>query len=146
MKTSTGLWLLRDYARTLPLFIILFYFVTANPDGSFHLTWNLANGYLTLTYLAAYPLLMHWFPKWRRNHFKSQSLATKSSRLELEDNHNNELNPIKNKYDLNFQNERRDDLINISLRLFAHGLLMIFALPIVLGVGLYRVIKTSLHH
>lgn len=127
--------LIADYLWGLVGFIIIFYFVTARPDGSFHLVWNLPNLYLTTSYLLAYPALMAWMPSLRLGKFKTKSVASHSSAAELKYSQGNVVNPIANKYDLNFQNESRDDKINFSLELLERTVLMALATPILILVA-----------
>ncbi|MBU7468989.1 hypothetical protein KGF64_14825, partial [Lactiplantibacillus plantarum] len=51
-----------DYLHGIVFFIIVFYFMTANPDGSMPLKWSIVNVYWTISFLIAYPLLLEMVP------------------------------------------------------------------------------------
>lgn len=127
--------LIADYLWGLIGFIIIFYFVTARPDGSFRLIWNLPNLYLTSSYLLAYPALMAWVPRLRTGKLKTKSLASHSSAAELKYSQGNVINPIANKYDLDFRNHLRDDQMNFGFLLLERTFFMALATPILLVVA-----------
>jgi len=121
--------LIADYLWGLVGFIIIFYFVTARPDGSFRFIWNLPNLYLTTSYLFAYPILMAWVPRLRTGKLKTHSMASHSSTAELKYSQGNVINSIANKYDLDFKNKLRDDKMNLSFQILERTVLMALALP-----------------
>jgi len=133
--------LITDYLWGLLGFIIIFYFVTANPNGSLHLVWNLPNLYLTSSYLIAYPLLMAWVPQLRTGKFKTKSLASHSSAIDLKLNPGNTTNPIANKYDIDFRNNLRDDRMNFAFYLLERTVLMAVATPVLLLVAGIKVAR-----
>ena len=127
--------LIADYLWGLVGFIIIFYFVTARPDGSFHFIWNLPNLYLTTSYIFAYPALLAWVPRLRTGKLKTQSMASHSSAADLKYSQGNVTNPIANKYDLDFRNNLRDDRMNFSFLLLERTVLMALATPILILVA-----------
>jgi len=68
--------LFKDYLSCLPIFIISFYFVTAQPDGHFSLTWNPLNLLLVCSYLLTYPLALRWLPFFHNKSLYIQSYVT----------------------------------------------------------------------
>lgn len=53
------LQLFKDYLSSLPIFIISFYFVTAQPSGHFIFILNPLNLLLLFSYLITYPVALH---------------------------------------------------------------------------------------
>ncbi|VDG18943.1 hypothetical protein [Lactiplantibacillus mudanjiangensis] len=128
------------YLSGLPVFIIIFYFMTATPTGQLSLSWNLANGYLTLSYLIAFPILLMWLPNLRRGHFTMKSLATRSTELGSP-SRNQATNPIAPPSNLQLLNQQHDDTTNFLLFLFERGILSTIALPVIIIVASYKGVK-----
>ena len=117
--------LIKDYLAALPVFIITFYFITAEPDGKLIVHLTGVNSWLIISYLAIYPFVMSWYPHWRKNRLVVHSYDAQQR------SHNAYLTGSRLAGKLALQ----DDLMNLAVFWFWRGLLMVFAMPIALSYG-----------
>jgi len=140
---------LADYFAGVIFFVIVFYFMTASPDGSFTFNWNVANTLWTLSFVVAYPLLLELVPSLKKNHLQMDSLATRALKQDEQqrnstvDTYHAATNPVMNTYDIRAQSERRDDGANLFITFFVRGILIALAIPMLIFYGAYRLFKNK---
>ncbi len=127
------LQLFKDYLSSLPIFIISFYFVTAQPSSHFVLTLNPLNLLLLFSYLLTYPVALHWLPALHDDSLYMQSYVTRGIG-------NDPRHTI-----LHDRLKFRDDVTNMIVIWALHGILFILSIPIVIVIGSTRIIKHLIH-
>ncbi|CAJ1227146.1 hypothetical protein LXEBMM8_EKPBGFGD_01134 [Lactiplantibacillus xiangfangensis] len=125
--------LFKDYLSCLPIFIISFYFVTAQPDGRFSLTWNPLNLLLVCSYLLTYPLALRWLPFFHNKSLYMQSYVT------LGISHYPHHAILYDKLKL------RDDIVSVMAIWALHGIVFLFSIPVVIVIGCFRIMRALLH-
>ena len=124
-----------DYLHGLVFFIIVFYFMTANPDGSMPLKWSFVNVYWTISFLIAYPLLLETVPSIKKINFHMKSLQSRSIHMEdkatkkLSDLYHDSTNPVSNRIDLQARSDYQNDWLNLMISFFVSGLLIAISIP-----------------
>lgn len=135
-----------NYLWGAPFLIIIVYLANTDYQNNFRLNWSAFNLFIGFSYLVCYPIFMLRHPKSRR-WFRMESYSTKAIRRNLTDNENPEgqyhaaTNPIGNRYNLDFANYRRDDLLNLAVELIISGGLILLSIPLLiidLGFAGYR--------
>jgi len=125
------LQLLRDYLAALPVFIMAYYAVTAKPDGQFQWIITPVNLWLDLSFGLTDPLLLHWLPRWRKNHLKMTSLTQRA----------NQTTPLLVTSKLPY-----DDQMNLALLLLERGIIMLLSVPLVILIGCFKLGRQLIHH
>ncbi|MFB9769961.1 hypothetical protein [Lactiplantibacillus modestisalitolerans] len=127
-----------DYARGCVFFAIVFYFVTAKPDGTMPMRWNAINLWWTLSFVLAYPVLLETFPKMKRVNLHFQSWQSRSLHMGDQSTENkialyhHSTNPIRNRIDLQAQGDYLNDYLNLALNCLLSGVLIAISVP---GLG-----------
>lgn len=142
MKLST---LLGDYLKGLVCYVIVGYFVTANPDGTLNWHWNVLNLWLTSSYLIFYPLLLNRVPQLRRPWLAMKSLTNSGFKASLDDrsSYHQATNPVMNRYDMADRMQRQDDGANLAITLLVRGVYMLIAIPGLIIYGIWTGIKKA---
>ncbi|MDY2578757.1 hypothetical protein SOP70_15510 [Lactiplantibacillus plantarum] len=124
-----------DYLHGLVFFIIVFYFMTANPDGSMPLKWSIVNVYWTISFLIAYPLLLETVPSIKKINFHMKSLQSLSIHMEdktpkkMSDLYHDSTNPVSSRIDLQARSDYQNDWLNLIINFFISGLLIAISIP-----------------
>ena len=124
-----------DYLHGIVFFIIVFYFMTANPDGSMPLKWSIVNVYWTISFLIAYPLLLEMVPSIKKINFHMKSLQSLSIHMDdkatkkMSDLYHDSTNPVSNRIDLQARSDYQNDWLNLIISFFVSGLFIAISIP-----------------
>lgn len=142
MKVVKGLII--SYLHGILIYVLVFYLVTANPDGTLPLRWNVLNVVWTISFLFFYPVLRLRLLKRTTLSVHMTSLTTKALSFNDESNHNasklyrDSINPVMNKFDLQGHSNNRDDGFSLIVDFLFNGVLILISIPAGLFFSLRR--------
>ncbi|WP_318766496.1 hypothetical protein [Lactiplantibacillus carotarum] len=137
------------YLHGSVVFLIVFYFMTAQPDGRMPLRWNPLNLWWTFSFLCAYPLLRMLIPKITHLNLHLTSFTTRALTFnDVHEPHNTQLyhqsiGPVTNQLDLKGHSQNRDDGFSLMVDLLLSGVWIAVAIP---GVILALINKAFTTH
>ncbi|WEE34904.1 hypothetical protein [Lactiplantibacillus paraplantarum] len=129
-----------SYAHGLVLFILVFYLMTANPNGTMTLHWYLLNTIWLVSYLVAFPALRLVAPKFSRVHIHMTSMTTKA--LNFDDArkdstsklYHESISPVMNQLDIKGHSKNRDDGISLAVDMLLSGVFIAISIPALLVI------------
>ncbi len=137
--------ILISYAHGIVIFALVFYLMTAKPNGTMPLHWYFLNTLWSLSYLVAFPALRLLAPKFSKVRVKLTSLTTKSLNLDAATRENKSrlyhesISPVMNQLDIKGHSNNRDDGTSLAADILLSGVFIAIAIPALLVVLVKKV-------
>lgn len=137
--------ILISYAQGIVIFALVFYFMTAKPNGTMPLHWYFLNTLWSLSYLVAFPALRLLAPNFSKVRVKMTSLTTKSLNLDDATRENKSrlyhesISPVMNQLDIKGHSNNRDDGTSLAADMLLSGVFIAISIPALLVVLIKKV-------